>query len=586
MKGNLKIHSQNILPIIKKWLYSEKDIFVRELVSNACDAIRKIKILSDQGVIAPLSSDTFKIDITIDKNKKTLTFADTGIGMDAEEVEKYIAQIAFSGAEEFVSKYSSNQEKDQIIGHFGLGFYSAFMVAEKVEIDSLSYKEGAKPVLWSSDGTAEYELSDGTRTQRGTTITLFVSQEHEEYLEEAKLKELLQYYCSFLPYPITLNGNSLENKEPLWNKPALDCTEQEYRDFYRKLYPFDEEPLFWVHLNVDYPFHLKGILYFPKLRPGYDYKKCQIKLYCNRVFVSDNCQDLIPEYLLVLKGAIDSPDIPLNVSRSYLQMDRTVRQLAAHISKKVSDRLALLPKEEFEKAWPTIEIIIKLGCLQDEKFYERIKDLLIWKNEAGAWTTLAAYKERHPGKPIFYTTQNSHFLDLYRKQSLEVLFMDSFIDTPLMSFLESKDSSLKFQRIDGALNDHLLSNNASEKAQELADYFKEKLPGLAIEAKSLASDALPALLILDEETRRMRDYMALQAPDLKAFTPKQTLVINTNNKLIQSIPGLAQKDPALASDLAQHILDLTLLSQKELPLDTLSTFITRSSSLLERLASF
>jgi molecular chaperone HtpG len=605
-KGTLKIHSQNILPIIKKWLYSEKDIFVRELVSNACDAIRKVKILNDSGE-AEANPEEFEIKITIDKSKKTLTFTDSGIGMDAEEVEKYIAQIAFSGAEDFVSKYTSNNEKDQIIGHFGLGFYSSYMVADSVEINTLSYKKDAKPVFWSCDGSSSYDISEGTKEKRGTEIVLNIGKDHDEYLEEAKIQELLNYYCSFLPYPIYLNGNPINNKEPLWTKPQMDCQEEEYKEFYKRLYPLDEEPLFSVHLNVDYPFNLKGILYFPKIKQNFDFKKSQIKLFCNRVFVSDNCQDLMPEYLMVLKGAIDSPDIPLNVSRSYLQMDKTVRQLAQHISKKVAERLVQLYKndqEAFYKAWPNIEIIIKLGALHDEKFYERIKEILVWRNSLGNWTTIDSYLERNKEKSkdkIFYAPSEGYakeFLDLYKKQNLEVLFTDSLLDTALMNFLESKNSSWKFQRIDGALDESIIDSSKEKtildadgktEAGKLAQFIRDHLDhkDVEVEAKSLATEALPAFIVIDENSRRMRDYFAMHQPDMVAsgmLPPlKQKLIVNTNSKLMCAIEKVGAKDESLAKELALNIYDLSLLSQKEVDPKAVNGFVSKFTCLLEKL---
>src|SRR5579872_1006440 len=367
VQGNLKIHTENILPIIKKWLYSEKDIFVRELVSNACDALNKVKILRDCGE-AQVKDEELRIDLHIDKKARTLKISDTGIGMSADEVEKYIAQVAFSGAEEFLGKYKTENEKEQIIGHFGLGFYSAYMVAEKVEIDTLSYREGAQPVFWSCDGSSSYAMEEGTRKERGTDITLFIDKEGDEFLEEARLRQILLRFCAFLPFPIHLNGTRINDKEPLWIKPASQCTDKEYLEFFRQLYPMEPDPIFWVHLHVDFPFNIKRILYFPQVNRRFDWNQSSIKLFCNRVFVSDNCKDLIPDYLMILRGAIDSPDIPLNVSRSYLQMDRTVRQLAQHIAKKIADRLAALhlhERDKFIQSWNDVEMIVKLGILQD-----------------------------------------------------------------------------------------------------------------------------------------------------------------------------------------------------------------------------
>ncbi len=604
--GTLKIHTENILPIIKKWLYSEKDIFVRELVSNACDAIQKCRVLREHGEIATPDED-FRIDIRVDKAARTLTFIDNGIGMTAEEVEKYIAQVAFSGAEEFVGKYSSQNEKDQIIGHFGLGFYSSYMAAENVTIDTLSYRPDSTPVLWTCDGSTSYTLDSGSRETRGTQITLFIDKENDEFLEESRLRQILQQYCAFLPFPIHLNGSQINKKQPLWLKNAADCTDAEYLDFYRALYPLEPDPIFWIHLNVDYPFNLKGILYFPKITRRFDWNQNTIKLFCNRVFVSDNCKDLIPDYLMVLRGAIDSPDIPLNVSRSTLQMDRTVRQLSQHISKKVSDRLAALHTSEREKFltfWPDIEMIIKLGMLQDDKFYERSKDFLVWKNLNGEWTTVADYLERHKdaykGK-IFYTAedqQQSHVLDLYKQKGIEVLAASSMVDSPLINLLEGKLDDVKFQRIDGAIDESILDSTREKtlldpdgktESVKIADFIRSKL-GLSnvdVEAKSLHCDSVPALLIVDEDMRRMRETMALAQQQLPpGFASKRTFVVNTNSKLIQSIYHLKEKDPALAQEMIHHVYELSLLSQREMEPGALSQFVSRSNQILEKMTQF
>jgi molecular chaperone HtpG len=602
--GTLKIHTENILPIIKKWLYSDKDIFVRELVSNACDAIQKCKVLSDHGELTSADEEFF-IDIQVDKGARTLTFTDNGIGMSAEEVERYIAQVAFSGAEEFMGKYSSQNEKDQIIGHFGLGFYSSYMVAEKVTIDTLSYRAGETAALWSCDGSSTYTLEAGSRDSRGTRITLFVDKENDEFLEESKLRQILQQYCAFLPFPIHLNGNQINKKQPLWLKNPSDCTEAEYLDFYRALYPMEPDPIFWIHLHVDYPFHLQGILYFPKITRRFEWNENTIKLFCNRVFVSDNCKDLIPDYLMILRGAIDSPDIPLNVSRSTLQMDRTVRQLSQHISKKVSDRLSSLytsEREKFLALWPDIEMVIKLGALQDDKFYERSKDFLIWKNLANEWTTIADYLERqessHKGK-VFYTTEDqkqSHVLDLYKQKGVEILVASSVVDTPVITLLERKLDNVRFQRVDGGLDETILDANREKtlldadgktESFKIADFIRSKLGAnqLNVEAKSLHNDTVPALLIVDEEMRRMRETMALAQQQLPpGLADKRTFVVNTNSPLIQSIYNLREKDPSLAEQMIQHLYELSLLSQRELEQSALSQFIARSNQLLEKMA--
>ncbi|MCC5831532.1 MAG: molecular chaperone HtpG [Chlamydiales bacterium] len=586
--GTLKIHSENILPIIKKWLYSDKDIFVRELVSNCCDAISKLRKLTND---AP---EEWRIDIKIDKEKRRLTFSDNGIGMDSGEVENYIAQIAFSGAEEFLEKYKSDKEEDQIIGHFGLGFYSAYMVAENVEIETLSYKEGAEPVRWSCDGSVNYTLEGGKRKERGTEVILTLSKEEEEYLDDAKLKKILDHYCSFLPYPIFLNNKRINEKPPLWMKPASDCTEQEYLDFFRHLFPMQPDPLFWIHLNVDYPFHLKGILYFPKLSQEGDLKKETIKLFCNRVFVSDNCHDLLPEYLTILRGAIDSPDIPLNVSRSTLQMDRTVRQLGSHISKKISDRLSSLyrsEKEKFLSYWEDIELIIKFGALQDEKFYERVKEFLVWKNSSKEWTTVEEYRERHPDQTVYYTREEGDILNLYREKGVEVLFVrPTMIDQAMIQFLERKVNAT-FKRIDASLDDKILDPSKEKslldaegrsEAARLAEFFHKKL-GVEVEAKSLASESMPAFIMLKEEERRLRDHMAYQTRQSINGLMKPTFVINTNSKLINAIHAVEKKDPELAKQMAHEVYDLACLSQKEMSPEALTTFISRSNQVLEKL---
>lgn len=607
MKGNLKIHSENILPIIKKWLYSDKEIFARELVSNACDAIRKLSILQENKE-AEQDDTPFRIDIKIDNAKKTLTFSDNGIGMDSEEVEKYIAQIAFSGAEEFASKYKTQKEEDQIIGHFGLGFFSAYMVAEKVEIETLSYKKGASPVFWSCDGSSSYVIETGKRTRRGTDIILSIAKEEEEYLDPVRMRKLLEYYCAFLPFPIYLNDALINEKPPLWVKPAAECEEKDYLDFYRHLFPSEEDPLFWVHLNVDFPFHLKGILYFPPLSKEKELRKETIKLYCNRVFVSDNCKELFPDYLMVLRGAIDSPDIPLNVSRSYLQMDKTVRQLGSHISKKISDKLSSVYKmnrEAFLGYWEDIEIIIKYGALQDEKFYERVKEFLVWKNCFGNWTTVEEYLERNQPKTqdtLFYASDDplgNAYLDLYKSKGMEVLLIpSSMINQAIIQLIERKTSA-KFQRIDAALHDTVLDSarektllDAEGKSESgrIADFFRKKLgiENLEVEAKSLASEALPALFMIKENERRLRDSLSYYQKDLPAFSShsivKPTFVVNTNHSLVQTIHKVNETDPELAQEMAQALYDHARISQREMEPDALNTYLTRNLSIIEKLA--
>ena len=575
-KNQLSVHSENILPIIKKWLYSDKEIFLRELVSNACDALNKVRIILGE-------VGEFNISISIDKKAKTLTIADSGVGMSEEEVEKYIAQIAFSGAEEFAKKYQSQTEKDPIIGHFGLGFYSAYMVASKVDIDTLSYLPGAKPVFWSCDGGSSYTIGAGARETRGTQITLHL--EEDEYLEEGKLKELLNRHCRFMPFPIELNGKAIGNKEPLWLKSPQECSDSEYLSFYRHLFPLDPDPIFWIHLNVDYPFHLQGILYFPKMHRRFDTNESTIQLFCNRVFVSDSCKDILPDYLMALRGAIDSPDIPLNVSRSYLQVDKNVRQLSSHISKKVSDRLHQLYKTDRDKyiaSWPDIETVVKLGLLQDEKFYERIKEILIWKTSQGNWTALGGRE-----KVLYTTSEHSPLLKLY---SQEVLFATSPIDTAVIQHLEKEVS---FQRIDAAVDESLLDaarektlldSEGKTESSRIAEFIRKALGDVEVEAKSFSADHLPGLVVLDEGQRRFRDYLAL-TQGKKEVPIQKKFVVNTNNKLIQTISRLHSKQPEVAASLAQSVYDLSLLAQREIEPANLEQIVTRQTAILEKMAT-
>lgn len=594
-KGTLNIHSENILPIIKKWLYSSRDIFIRELVSNACDAIQKVKILRDQNQVSAQDSD-FRVDLKLDKAAKTITFSDNGIGMDKDEVEKYIAQIAFSGAEDFVQQVKGKNEAEQFIGHFGLGFYSAYMVADKVELDTLSYKQGAEPAYWSCDGSSEYTLEQGKRTERGTTIILHINQEGEEFLEEARLKEVLKHYCSFMPYPVYLDGERINTEEPLWMKAPSACKDEDYLEFYKHLYPFEEPPLFWMHLNVDYPFHLKGVLYFPALAKDFDFAKHTVKLYCNRVFVSDNCKDVIPEYLMCLRGVIDIPDIPLNVSRSYLQVDKTVRQLSSHISKKVSDSLSTLFKtnrDKYTASWKDIAPIVKLGVIQDEKFSERMKDYLIWNTLDGQSVTLDEYKTRNQEKTkgkVFYTLhekEETSLHALYKEKKIDILSADFRLDPYLFNQLESKDKDLSFQRVDAELGEHLIDSSKEKKveASQLAEFFKRLCEGqnLEVKAESLAKPEIPSIVVIDEKERRLRDYMKALNPEGPSFA-KKTLIVNTNNPLVCALPKLEAIDADLAKSLAHEVVDLSLLSQKELDPQQFNGFLSRTAQILEKLA--
>lgn len=593
-KKKLSIHSENILPIIKKWLYSEKDIFLRELVSNSVDAIQKLKFLQSQSK-AQAQKEEFIINIDINKDKKTLTISDNGIGMTEEEIEKYIAQIAFSGAEDFVKKY---QTGDQIIGHFGLGFFSSYMVSKKVEIFTKSYIENEPAVHWECDGTSDYTVNKTKKENIGTDVVLHL--EDDEYLDEEKIKQILFRFCPFIPFSINVNKNAINNKSPLYLKAQSECKDEDYISFYHDLHPNEiDDPIFWIHLNIDYPFNLKGILYFPKIKKNFDVNKGQIKLFCNRVFVSDNCKDILPDYLTILKGAIDSPDIPLNVSRSFLQLDPTIKSLGSHIAKKIADRLNLLyqtDKDKFISIWEDIEVILKLGIMQDEKFYEKIKSFLIWKNTNDEWSTIEEYLERNKEKTqnkIFYTQEKNKFLDLFIEKKIEVLFLNQYLDTAVITFLERKNSC-KFQRIDGDIDSSildpskekdLLTPSGKSEAAELAEFVKRSLNinDLDVEAKSLSSNSLPGFILINEQDRRFRDYMQL-TQNTSSFPSKKTFVVNTNNKIIIKAQKLHLKNPKLSEKILKHVFDLAKISQKELSSDEFSSFIDRSNDLLEELS--
>lgn len=572
MKGNLEIHSENILPIIKKWLYSDRDIFVRELTSNASDACEKLRVLQVDG--------PFSIEVRTDAEKGTIEFEDNGIGMSREEVQKYIAQIAFSGAEEFAKQY---KEGDQLIGHFGLGFYSAYMVAKKVEIETLSYQKDSTAVFWSCDGSIDYDMEEGKREKRGTLIRLILADDVKEYLEKHKLQEILTKYCKFFSIPISLNGERINEKEPLWIKNPKECKKEEYLEFYRQLYPFERDPLCWIHLNVDYPFHLKGILYFPKMRSVPDWHRHSVQLFCNRVFVQDHCKEILPEYLTQLRGVIDSPDIPLNVSRSFLQMDATVKMVATHISKKVSDSLGQLYKEDkaqFIQDWEDIGFILKLGAIQDEKFFARVKEILIFKNVKGEYLTLDEYTGKQSGK-VYYTKEPKQPLaELYTKKGIEILILDHPYDLYLIPIFE-KEKHIQFQRIDGGL-DESLCVPPPEHQSAMAQFFQSQLQEAVVETKHLSETTLPGFVQLKEEERRLRDFMRMQAPN----TPlplKPTFILNTASPLVESIYGLREKDPDLSQELVRTVYELSLLGQKEMDHEQLPSFIERSQKILAKL---
>ncbi len=623
-KGNISVDSENLFPIIKKWLYSDKDIFLRELVSNGCDAVTKLKKLASIGEAQIDENEKFKVTVSIFKDSKKLVISDNGIGMTAEEIDKYINQIAFSGASDFLSKYKEEDDKgSQIIGHFGLGFYSAFMVADSVEIDSLSYQDGAKAAKWTCDGSMEFDLTDGDRTERGTTITLNIAEDSEEFLEESTIRQILHKYCAFLPIEIYVEvpedkhedhcdcghdhdheheddtpsePKPINNTTPLWMKKPSECTDEEYKEFYRNVFMDFNEPLFWIHLNVDYPFNLKGILYFPKINHEFAGQEGQIKLYNNQVFVADNVKEVIPEFLMLLKGVIDCPDLPLNVSRSFLQNDGYVKKISSHITKKVADKLTSIynnERENYEKYWDYINIFIKYGCLRDEKFYEKVKDVIIYKDIDGKYLTLDEYLDGKEEKDVYYVSDpqtQSQYINMFKNQGLNAVVLPSMMDTHFISLVEMKQTGVKFKRIDSAIND--ISNNAEkddstkEQEEKLIEKFKNEIKDdtLKIEVQSLKDDSIPAVILLGEQSRRMQEmykaYGQQMAGMADMFHDEFTLVLNSNNSLIKKIDTLNDEDANLVID---HVYDLAKISHSPLPAEQMTKFIERSNKLLEKL---
>jgi molecular chaperone HtpG len=650
-QGNITIHTENIFPIIKKSLYSGHEVFFRELMSNAVDAITKMKMVS--------FSDEFKgdvgepeITIELDTSKNTLAISDNGIGMTADEVKKYINQVAFSSAEEFLEKYKSAGE--QIIGHFGLGFYSSFMVSSKVEIDTLSYREGAQAVHWSCDGSPSFTLEESSRTTRGTTITLHLLEEEKEYTEASRIKQLVKTYCDFMPVPIKLDGEAINKQKSPWRQSPSELTKEDYLEFYRYLYPFQDEPLLWVHLKTDYPFDINGILYFPKLRPDVDVTKGEIKLYCNHVFVSEHVEEIIPKFLLPMRGVIDSPDIPLNVSRSALQVDRTVRKIADFVAKKVGDRLNEFYKQdwnEYVRCWQDIGTFVKFGCLNDDKFKKQTNDIVIFRTTAdlgtgepetpavevqseagdvwqdvtpknskggtqwGSYTTLQDYldrnKERHENR-VFYATdqaQQATYIQLHKSQGLEVLIMDSFIDTHFISFLEREHTDVKFSRVDSEIDDKLLDKDQEKeivdpttnktRSEQIKEIFEKALnkPKVNIRTEALKSSdpqgSPPAMVLLPEFMRRIQDMSALMSQETAKFPEEHILLVNTAHPLIKNLAQLSSgsiisadgTSPSgeLANMICQHVYDLALMAQKGFDADGMKAFVQRSNQVLTTL---
>lgn len=652
-QGTISIHTENIFPIIKKSLYTDHEVFLRELISNAVDAIAKLKMVSRSGEYSGDIGEP-QISLAIDKENKTLSITDNGIGMTADEVRKYINQVAFSSAEEFIQKYQGSGD-DAIIGHFGLGFYSSFMVAQKVDIDTLSYQEGAQAVHWSCDGSPAFELSESTRTERGTTITLTLQDEELEYVEATRIKQLVKTYCDFMPVPIKFEEEELNKHKAIWRESSSNLQKEDYLELYRHLYPFQDEPLLWVHLNTDYPFIVNGILYFPKLRPDVDVTQGNIKLFCNQVFVSDHCEEIIPKFLMPLRGVIDSTDIPLNVSRSSLQSNRTVRKIADYIAKKVGDRLKELYRDdrnEYIRCWQDIGTFVKFGALNDDKFKKQVEDILIYRStyettvekletvtpevqvqteDGDFWqdvnpksetsgstqpyTTLKEYLERnqktHENR-VFYCTEpasQATYVALHKSQGLEVLFMDSFIDTHFISFLEREYSDVRFSRVDSDLDDTLIDKEKEAeivdpttnktRSEQIKELFQKAIgkPKVNIRTEALKSDAAeaapPAIVLLPEALRRMRDMTALLQQQAAEFPEEHVLLVNTAHPLIQNLANLSQgaiiqgdgESPSaqLASMICHHVYDLALMAQKGFDAEGMKEFVERSNQVLTKL---
>ena len=671
--GSLSINSENIFPIIKKWLYSDHDIFYRELISNGCDAVTKLKKLDMMGEYSLPEGYKGRVDVIVDPEKKTLTFKDNGLGMTADEVEEYINQIAFSGATDFIEKYKDKSNSDQIIGHFGLGFYSAFMVADEVHIDTLSYKDGAKAVHWECDGGTEFSMEDGDKPDVGTTITLFLNEDCLEFCNEYKAREVVKKYCSFMPTEIYLskantketqiikeeeklpddevleeiepekkeaaegeNAEAAEGTEepkklkirkrpelinetqPLWTKHPNECTKEEYLDFYRKVFQDYKEPLFWIHLNMDYPFNLKGILYFPKINMEYESIEGTIKLYNNQVFIADNIKEVIPEFLLLLKGVIDCPDLPLNVSRSALQNDGFVKKIAEYITKKVADKLAGMcktDKEEYDKYWDDISPFIKFGCIKDGKFAEKLHDYILFKDLDNKYMTLKdcieqnkkeepeetaeakdtekTDEDKEPEKTtIFYVTdpvQQSQYINMFKEAGKNAVILSHNIDTAFISHLEQKDQTIQFKRIDADLTEELKGEGAAdeETTKTLTDLFRKSLgkEKLEVKVENLKNDSVAAMMMLSEESRRMQDMMKMYnmyGMDPSMFGGQETLVLNANHPLVQFLGKNQESEHAAV--ICEQLYDLAMISHKQLSPDEMTKFVQRSNDILMMIA--
>ena len=601
-KGSIRVQTENIFPIIKKFLYSEHDIFIRELVSNAVDASQKIKTLASIGEMKGDLGE-LRIDISIDKDKKTLSIADKGIGMTSEEVDKYLNQVAFSGAEEFLQKYKGQNEAN-IIGHFGLGFYSSFMVSSKVEVITKSHKENAVPVRWECDGSPEFTLEDTEKSDRGTTIIMHLNEESLEFLEAERIDTVLQKFCKFLPVPIFFEDKQINNPAPAWTKKPSELTDENYQSFYKEMYPYGETPLFWIHLNVDYPFNLTGILYFPKIKQSYEIQKDKIQLYSNQVFVTDEVKDIVPEFLMLLHGVIDSPDIPLNVSRSYLQGDPNVKKINAHITKKVADKLDEIFKNDrksFEEKWESLGLFVKYGMMTDDKFLDKANAFFIMEDTANNFYTMEAYKmatetlqKNKEGKQVVLYTTNPIQQDVFIQQAIAkgfiVVKMETLVDAAFINNMEMKWPDIQFTRVDADIADNLIDKSdakesvlSKDDAEKLKALFDKPLDGLQlhVEVKGLSAEMVPVTATRPELMRRMKD-MASAGGGMGAWYANMpdevNLTINGNHPIFTDI--LAEKDEAKQEKLVKNLADLALLSQGLLTGNNLTSFINRSVELM------
>lgn len=606
-KGNLSINSENIFPIIKKWLYSDTDIFLRELVSNGCDAIAKLKKLASMGKFNLDENEKLKVTVRLDEKAKTIQIIDNGIGMTADEIKKFITEIAFSGATDFITKYQDQFENgSDIIGHFGLGFYSAFMVAEKVQIDSKSYMADTESAKWICDGGIEYEMGESDKLNRGTTITLYVSDENKEFLNAWKLKEILAKYCSFMPVEIYFEDASKKDDEqedkpvnetsPLWLKKPSECTDEEYKDFYHKVFTDFNDPLFWIHLNMDYPFRLKGILYFPKLKHELESIEGQVKLFNNQVFIADNLKEVIPEFLLLLKGTIDCPDLPLNVSRSFLQNDGYVTKMSKYITKKVADKLNSMFKksrDDYEKYWEDISPFIKYGAMREHDFYEKVKDSLLFKTTDDKYVTLTEYTDKNKDKAenkVFYVSdkqQQAQYIKMFNDEGMDAVVLDTRLDVPYVSFLESYSDGVKFERIDSAVSEMLKSDTEAKiDTEAIENMFKSALgkDDIKISVQNLKSTDVSAMIELNEQSRRMQEMSAMYGMDNRTFPSDETLVLNANNNVVKLLLDIKDSKKDESEMICKQIYDLAVMSHKPLSQEAMTNFIARSNKIMELLA--